>query len=549
MKSIVLSKRVVLTVLVFIFLLNIVLRFPTTPHEIGNDGFMNHSLARYISRDGYASWHTTPLSFFGFGSFTYPAGYQFLLSGISQLTGLSLEISVLLISLVVGIMGALFGFLMSREIFKDDFMALISAFLFSTAPLFLRITNWNASARQLLMVFMPLFVFILLRTDFVKKAEKKNFIGMEKYSTLALIMLVVMGMMHRLAIYLIFVVAAFALSLVLFKMKNTLTIRTGIMDFKQHTRLMFLFLLFWFGIISLFVYMQLNNVGPYNGMNLWYKYQNGFLFSGSGTFTILSNMVIDYGSSFGILSLLGIVGVVTLFRQRSKNFAPVFLISALILLSPLFTIGLYTQILVFIFFFIIISLGIHSLTQNRKLKKAAVPLLALLLVVSASFSIFMVNHWQQTSPSGSDNMTVTEYDTALYSDVYFSPNDTFISNHQVIGNRILSIADIQFLTEDFPYPVIYGWVDKNDAKQEFNLDAIIQNKTPIVVSPLESRIRDDSRRVVLNDVRLTTAILDRYNVEYMIESPRTSGSRKIVESLENCRYKLYDNGNEKIWKL
>ena len=330
-------------------------------------------------------------------------------------------------------------------------------------------------------------------------------------------------------------------------MKNTFTAKTRVMEFKLHYRMMFIFFIIWIGIISLFIFMQLENIGPYEGMDLWYKYQRGFLFSGSDSMTIFTNMIIDYGSSFGILSVFGIIGAFFLFKTRAKEYSVIFLILTLILLSPLATLGLYTQLLVFVFFIVLVAVGVFYIIQIKRLRKIVFPLIITFLLISTIFSVFMIDHWKRGS--GGDYMTESEYDTAIFVNTYISENETFVSNHQVFGNRILSIADIQFLTEDFPYPLVYNWIDKEEAKKEFNLDSMIQNRSLMLTSPLESKIRDDSRRILLNDVDGSIGILEKYNIKYMIEYPRTSASRNIVESLEMKRFKLYDNGKECIWKL
>ncbi len=547
MRTFKLSRNVVLLALLFIIVLNVAMRYPTTPHEIGDDGFMNQALAKYITQEGYASWHTSVFSFFGLGSFTYPAGYQFVLSEVSQLTGFSLEVSVFVISTLVGVFGALFAFIMTREIFQDDFTALLGAFIFSTAPLFLRITNWNASARQLLLMYIPLLVFLLLRTDLVKKAEKKNFIGKEVYMALTLILLLTMGMIHRLAIYLFLVIVAFMFSMILFKMKRAYTIRKGVLTFRKHDIAMMTFLMLWGLMITGFIYMQLSNFGPYAGMNLWYKYQSGFLFSGSDIRTIFINMAIDYATSFGILSAFGVLGAIYMFQKREKNYGFTFVVLSMLILSPLYTIGLYTQILVFTFFFVIMVVGIAGLLNNKKIRKIAMPMLVIIIISSVGFSGFMIGHWQ--SSVGGNYMTESEFNAALYAHEYINDNETFVTNNQVFGNRVIGVADAQFLTEDFAYPLIYGWVDKEEAKREFDLDKMIEEKSIIVVSNLEKEILHNARAIILSDIDETFALQRYYTVKYSIENTKALSSYTAEESIHSKRYCLYSNGIQSIWKL
>ena len=114
-----LSKRFVLFALLAILIMSMCVRYPTTPHEMGADGFMNNILADSISENGYAKWHISAYSYFGMGPFSYPSAIHFLLSSISQLTGFNMEITVLALNLAIALCGVLFTFLFVRDLFKD----------------------------------------------------------------------------------------------------------------------------------------------------------------------------------------------------------------------------------------------------------------------------------------------------------------------------------------------------------------------------------------------------------------------------------------------
>jgi hypothetical protein len=53
------------TILLLLVLLNIAVRIPVAPHEIGNDSFFIHWMAQSILEEGIALWLVHPASVFG----------------------------------------------------------------------------------------------------------------------------------------------------------------------------------------------------------------------------------------------------------------------------------------------------------------------------------------------------------------------------------------------------------------------------------------------------------------------------------------------------
>ena len=76
------TKRVQIGLFVGLIALNIILRIPTVPHEIGFDSFDIHILANSISAFGEARWWVHPLSVVGFFPLSYASSVPFILSGI-----------------------------------------------------------------------------------------------------------------------------------------------------------------------------------------------------------------------------------------------------------------------------------------------------------------------------------------------------------------------------------------------------------------------------------------------------------------------------------
>jgi len=176
-KTMKLSKRAnYLLIFGFLAILNVLFRFPVTPHELGADSFHMHGMANFISENGYAKWIMHPLSFFGLYPLSYPSGSIFYLSSISQSTGIDTEYSILVVSTFLGVLGAFTTYLMAKEILDDDFFAFAAAFIFSISRVFLTYTTWTYTTRGFFAALLPLFIWSLLRLSSSERKEKLKYL-------------------------------------------------------------------------------------------------------------------------------------------------------------------------------------------------------------------------------------------------------------------------------------------------------------------------------------------------------------------------------------
>ena len=177
------SRRLILTVLVAMAFGSLAMRYPTG-HEVGVDSFAIHTMAESIVVTGDAAWILNPLSYFGLYPVSYPSAGPFLLASLSLTTGIEIEGSILVSSLLLGVAGILTSYIMAREFRRSGSFALTVAFVYAFAPRFLASNLWQASTRNLFMALLPLFVWALLR--FQRQPSAKNLtIGSVGVATLA----------------------------------------------------------------------------------------------------------------------------------------------------------------------------------------------------------------------------------------------------------------------------------------------------------------------------------------------------------------------------
>jgi len=98
------SKKMKIILFSLLIALNLVLRIPFYPHEYGADSFVIHILGNSVSEFGCAKWWVNPLSVVGLYPYSECSAVPFILSGISQTTGIDVEHVILLFCIILGLL-------------------------------------------------------------------------------------------------------------------------------------------------------------------------------------------------------------------------------------------------------------------------------------------------------------------------------------------------------------------------------------------------------------------------------------------------------------
>jgi hypothetical protein len=149
-----------------LIVLNFIIRIPSIPHMKGVDAFFIQTLANSISTYGQANWWLHWSSVIGSYPHSYASSTPFLLSGVSQLTGLvnvEGEIGILLFSVLLGVFSAFSAFVLAGLLKEDFLFKYIVALFYSISQGILTFTTWEPSARGPFMVFMCFGLFLLLK--------------------------------------------------------------------------------------------------------------------------------------------------------------------------------------------------------------------------------------------------------------------------------------------------------------------------------------------------------------------------------------------------
>lgn len=426
------TKKTVLLVILIVILISIILRYPLVEHERHNDTFFTRPLADSILDNGYAVWTYHPLSYLGYYPISYPSGTPFLLAEISNLTGVGLSSSLLIISILSGVLFAMSVFCLSRVLLRRVDLGILATVLAVLAPRFVDSSYWTGSARA---PFVALAVF----TMFV--AFKTGFMGQRAF--IAVLGLSVIGcfMLHHMAVVFILFCLAYLLSVMTARAAVKIGSRKSLIGAKK-----------WFAgaigalmatTIALVAVFYLGNYGP----SLEYDYASSSLFSLEPTYvSILLNMAASYTHQIGFVFPIAILSIPFYFirtRPTALSLFPVFIIISFVPLLP------SAQYITMILTPIIAVLGVTwfgiALSRKRWRRIVMVTLVAL-LCVSFILPVWSTNRWNTFHEASGD---LVASDSQLFTDASYlrvvGEDACAISNNDVLTSKLSGVSGVVFL--------------------------------------------------------------------------------------------------------
>lgn len=527
-----------------LIILNIIIRLPMTSHEVGVDTFYVHALSTSISKFGVAGWTINPLSFFGLYPFSYPSAQPFILSGMSQSLDISLEHAILLMSICLGILGALSFYTLANEIFNSEVCAIVSSFLYSIAPIFLQYTYWQASSRNTILAVVPLIILIFIRCG--KKIKYK-------YIALSLILLIFSLATHRATILLIVTIFAYAitfiLSYILEKIKHLIPENAN-----THATYIILY------VSSLLFFVQFTKLGFFDLSD----YYTGALFNGEGSVIIVLNMLADYIGKYGIVLVMSIIGFIKLLKKENKNFGEMLILINLILLLPLMSLEDYSPLIVVPFALILTVIGILSIiniyTNHVKSKSGISIIIGTLMILSTVFSIFMIDHWNINKD------VLSEETVSSANFIKNTSNGSVIANSGDLSSKITALTAVPTIPLGGPYAIVtppnqiaFGFVNSEDISvRALNLSEIRPNTDELYVltklpnssrdwfSIMTNNYWDDEAKNTLSKYDAHLLIKEGFSQEYHYWIWRPS---QMLTSLEDSGNKIYGSGADNIYYI
>ncbi|MCG7848058.1 MAG: hypothetical protein MIO93_02620 [ANME-2 cluster archaeon] len=490
-----------------LILLNAIIRIPSIHHEKGNDSFLIHILSNSITTFGEANWLTNFPSIFGLYPASYASGLPFILSGISQITNIEMEITILLFSVVLGLLSLYTSYLLGGIIYNNFIFKFIFSLFFSLSQGVLIFTTWEISSRGLFIVLFPLHIYLLIKC--LNKFDIRIII-------LILINTALLFTTHNFAYFAVYLFG-FMIFYSLFKNKVKLSHKISIILYT------ILFLIF-----SLLPFLK-----------------RTLIVSGSKYSWMITTAVIET-RFVGPLIILLIGGISYLVLKYPKKIEESFILFCSIALIPI----IYSQIyghyvwLIFSIFFISISFRNIIVTKQKYNKIFAI----LLIIFFVAFSSFY-NHWRTGQNSRDWYMDDETFSSGIWAKEYINDTVSGIGNSDVTVRRFLAISDghPNILSEDVVANT-YGLINVSQMSliQNSPLSMNFYFDGPYVLEPgqsIDGKINWIIQQQEI-DGRTSHEILRNYNVDYFIMD--TNNPTPIFNSLKN-KMLIYDNKRIQIF--
>ena len=514
------SKHTVFILVLLLITLNIIFRYPTTPHEIGWDSFEIHCMANSVSEFGLAKWWIHPASIFGFYPYSYASTVPFILSGISQCAGVDMEWVIWLFCVLIGIFSAFTAYLMAGAIKDDDIFKYLVAFAYSTSTGILYFTTWTVSTRGLFIVLLPLFIYLLLKCR----------ISIFKYGTLTSILFVALLTTHHLFYFIAPVVIAYLVVTIFYKLKNHI-------KFDK--------------IPKKFVYFTLPIC--FLGMFVIPFFTRGLIKTGSRYGWLLETQLPEYARMIGLLGIFIVGGLSYLMFKHNKSFEEWFLVIALLGLTPLLYVGKYTKWVFLSFAFLLIGVALTNIAKIKirtEKKKYSTFIVIILLLLSISFTgYYQYLHFLNNPNPNKRYMEEGTYIGALWIKDNIN-KDKNIFSESYISLRVFSTSEVPTFTGSGVPDMAYGFVNPNKLE-------ITQIHSPLSVNfylhePYRPNIstswRDWKIRTSAIDDPWARRLIPEYNLSYYVDNEDISNA--LSRSLQQAKNDVYyDNGKIHIWQL
>ncbi len=538
-------RRTAVCLLVALACLSMVLRYPETPHEIGADSFVFHGMTASIQSTGYAEWTLNPLSYFGLYPLSQPSGGPFLGAATSDLTGLTIEATLLALDSFVALVALLAAFALGMEFFRNSWMAVSFSAVLALTPAILSGLEWQMPTRITFTALLPVFLWTLLR--FTRQPTWRNvtILGLAVFT---------MATFHRLTVLVSLIVLAFVITAVFLAGSRLLRLRNPGVLYRPR--------ILKTAPVAAVVGVLAIAVAVVFFSDVLDQYSAGVLVSGNSVPIELFNLGISLTRSSGVLLPVGLVGIFAVATQHNKDLKDYFMIVAVLSFTPVLFLRDYTGYYTVPFTSILVVAGLFYLgtrIRTGKWKAVTVALAsAILLASSAAITSYNVR--------GIGSMPGTTYSAGLY--LEYSDPGTVISNDGLLGSQVHSVSALPYLpiggaTTAFQGPelLIFGFVGGSTVPGRV-VPIPLNQLTMSADSPFElpGLQAEADWAMILNSPAgsIPQGLRATYHPTYVIENTLYPTQyvayghvydSVLLTTSQTTRYAIYDNANLIVWQL
>ena len=439
-----LNKRAVLTLMLLIVLVSILLRYPLVEHERHNDTFFNRLLADSILEDDYAVWTFHSLSYVGYYPLSYPSGMAFLLAEISEMAGVNLSASIILLSMFSGVLFALSVFCLSRILLTRIDLCVLAVALSILAPRFVDTSYWSGSARAPFIALAMLTVFVAFRTGSTGRPAFGAVLAIATIGCFAL---------HHMAILLVVFPVAFLLSTLIAKVDLSFASFGSRIRMKR-TRAGLLVVILGIAVF-LFALLTLE----YYERSLEDSFASTNLLSSSEELPIVTvtlNMIASYTHQIGPVLLIATIGLPFYFIRKEPTATMLFPVLLIICFIPLLPRAQYITMILAPFAAVLGATFFEQALKKRRWRRQVKALLLIVICTSFVMPVWSVQRWNDHAPGSGE---AVESNMQLFVDAEylhtFEDDAYVISNNELLTNRLAGVTGVIFLKPGM-YSVLSG---------------------------------------------------------------------------------------------
>lgn len=422
------TRRTAILLLAVLVLLSIAVRYPLVEHERNQtDSYFIHLLSQSISTDGYAKWAVHPLSYLGYYPFSYPSGVPFIVAELSAMTGLSVEVTILLLGTMIGVLFCLGMFLLARQFLRRPEHALLAVFFSILGARFVDTSYWDGSARAPMVALVVLVVFVLFRAASTRQRlllAVALFLGVGCFAT------------HHMAVLLILFGGGYVLAAVQIKF---LLARASI-----HKRRVAIVSTVAMGISIGILVIGLSGFSGNLGFE---RYQKTSVFDlDPPLLSIVLNLALSYTNQIGVVIILAAFGIPSLFKKPRLSVETLYPLTLLLAFLPMLADSLYVSMLVSPFVAILGAGWIARLYRTGRGHKVVVVAITIFMASSVLLPIWSSNRWNSREYLSGD--TVEVGNTIFNDGIYLSASGYHgyaTSNNNVLTAELGAIGSMNFL--------------------------------------------------------------------------------------------------------
>jgi hypothetical protein len=447
----VVSRKTVYVLLIALLMLSIAVRYPLVEHERNQtDSYFIHDISKSIVTNGYAVWVFHPLSYFGLYPFSYPSGVPFLLAEVSSLTGLGMELSILLMNFLTAIIFALGVFVLARQFLAKPEYVLLATFFAVLGSRFVDTTYWDGSARGPIVVLSTLAVYASLRAS-------------KTHQTWLLVLALLFGVgsfaTHHMAILLVlfgigYVLAAFQIQYVLPRVGRHKLKVAIVWNLAIGTAI---------GIV-VFGYFDFYNSMGFVGL----EKTSVFDFE-PPVLSMIVNLAASYTNQIGFVLVFAILGIPILVCKSSLRVEMLFPVALLLAFIPMLGNTLYVSMILAPFISILGVAVISRLFRQSKRKRLVAFAVVALMTSSLVLPMWSTQRWNEREYLSGETIEVSNQ---VFSDASYLTNSyqsaPAISNVWVMAAQLGAVSQTIFLGSGISL-VLSGDIRNEDIQRNITL--------------------------------------------------------------------------------